>query len=147
MKISWGVRISLLYTLFIAGIISAVVYFILQRVDLVTEHYYDEGIEYQAEINKFRNAKELQEPLSFFITGTKAMLKYPRLGKPYEISGELFFYRPSDVRYDRRFPVKPDSSFTQYLDLSNLQRGLWKLKANWNVNNTGYSIEQEFYLQ
>jgi hypothetical protein len=61
MKLNWGTKIALLYGIFILIVLSMVFVFMTKDVDLVSNKYYDDGINYQEKINDMKRSESLLE--------------------------------------------------------------------------------------
>ena len=77
MKISWGTGIWAVYGLFVLMILGLVGMSIVQKIDLVSDDYYEQEIRYQGKIDKINNAKQLTTPLKWEVAETGITLHYP----------------------------------------------------------------------
>lgn len=142
-KWNWGWGISLSIVLFM-GIILAIVTSMMNReVDLVTDRYYDKEIKFQQQIDKEKRSSELNENVKISYSGNSVTVIFPKNEKP---EGELYFYRPSDLHKDFKIPINVDNNFSQLLDISKLDRGLWKLKIDWSSDKNDYYFEKTLML-
>ena len=66
--------------------------------------------------------------------------------KDVKASGGLYFYRPANLHKDFLVPINLDNNFSQLLDVSKLDKGLWKLQINWSINNKDYYTEKTLML-
>ncbi len=142
-KWNWGWGIFLTIILFMGIIIAIVAVMMNREVDLVTDKYYDKEIKFQQQIDKEKRTAELNENITINYSGNLVTLKFPKENKP---EGELYFYRPSDLHKDFKIPISVDNNFSQSLDISKLDRGLWKLKIDWSSNKSEYFFEKSLML-
>jgi hypothetical protein len=137
----WGIFISII--LFMGLTLTRVLVFMNEDVDLVTDHYYDKEMKYQQQIDKEKRTAELNENININYSGNFLTLTFPKDGKA---TGDLYFYRPSNLHKDFQVPINLDNSFSQLLDVSKLDKGLWKLQINWSVNKNDYYTEKTLML-
>jgi len=142
-KWNWGWGIFLTIILFMGIIIAIVAVMMNREVDLVTDKYYDKEIKFQQQIDKEKRTAELNENITINYSGNLVTLKFPKENKP---EGVLYFYRPSDLHKDFKIPISVDNNFSQSLDISKLDRGLWKLKIDWSSNKSEYFFEKSLML-
>jgi hypothetical protein len=142
MKFNWGRGIFLTYALFLVVIISMVVYMSSIDVNLVTEDYYEKELKHQEQIDKEARANQLPEKLKIIVRQNIVDLTFPSMFKPYEISGLVQFYRPSDSRYDFRVKIELNDSLKQTITTSTIQKGYWRIKVDWSAKNNDYFNEK-----
>ena len=142
MKLNWGSGIGTVYIIFIAATLVMVFIFMNQDVALESNDYYEKGIRYQERISKIENAKALPEQLDISISENAVELKFPKMFRFNEIYGDIRFYRPSNSRIDFSVGISPDSLNRQSINRSKLEKGLWKIKVEWESKNNAYFNEK-----
>lgn len=142
-KWNWGWGILLSIAAFMIILIIIVGFMMTKEVDLVTDKYYDKEIKYQKQINKEKRTSKLAEKIEVNFTNSSLTLSFP--GNT-TLKGELYFYRPSDLHKDFKIPINFDDNFMQVLDISTLERGLWKLQISWSVKGDDYYSEKTLVL-
>jgi nitrogen fixation protein FixH len=148
MKFHWGHGIATAATLFIA-FISAMVYRSMQeKVEFVTDHYYDRELKYQQHIDREKNALALAMNMSVDYQPDPAhiVIRYPDDMPAAELSGDIDFYRPDNSDLDFRVAVRPDTSHEQVVPARAMKHGLWKVKVNWNRGTTPYYFEKRIFV-
>lgn len=142
MKLSWGIRIALLYGGFVILIITMVSMAMNQKVDLVSKDYYEQELQYQEKINKAKKTFALSESVTWQVNQNELILKFPKQFKNKTIKGTVYFFRPSDEAMDARisFAVS-DTSLSGYLNTGKLKRGLYKMQIDWEADNENYYNE------
>ena len=113
-----------------------------QDVVLETKDYYAKGISYQAQIDKMIRTNKLPEQLSIMQKGDEINFDFPKIFNSKKIEGKIFFYRPSDNNKDFTVNIEPDSSGMQIVPVSNVIKGLWKIKVDWLTGGTSYFNEK-----
>lgn len=147
MKLSWGKGIILAYTGFVLLVLVMVGITITKDVDLVTPNYYDKEIRYQEEIDKINNTGKLKEQVQFTIDKSNLAISFPAITAGSVIKGEVNFYRPSDSKKDFKIPIETGRDFKQSFDISKIEKGLWKVKVNWNMDGINYLSDNTFVKQ
>ena len=99
-KWNWGTGILLAIIIFMSFIFSMVYFTTRQNYDLVEKDYYPKAIEYQQQIDKEQNAKNLQEKVRVNNRGDYVEVRFQPFFKYSDISGQITFYRPSDKKGD-----------------------------------------------
>jgi len=142
MKLNWGSGIAAVYILFMIGVLIMVFIFMNQDVTLETSDYYAKGIQHQEQIDKENQTNELSEQTEIKQENGFIIIRFPKLFESKDIKGTISFYRPSDETKDFSFSVQTDSSNKQFVPSSNIEKGLWKIKINWDVKGVSYYNEK-----
>ncbi len=138
---SWGVKITMLYTGFVLLIVTLVSLSISQKVDLVSKDYYEQELQFQNKINLMDRTKLLSEQLSWQVQNDELVLDFPDQFKGQQTSGKVFFFRPSDAVLDKNFELQTDTLNTKSMSIKKLKSGLYKIQINWEVENIKYYNE------
>jgi nitrogen fixation protein FixH len=145
MKINWGTGIVIAFIAFI----SFIMYFVINMMtndkyefDLVTENYYGQELEFQHDIDKQKNAKNLVENISWSKTGDGILIHFPENLKINDITGNVFLYRPSNKHLDFETEISL-SSHTLLIPDKRLLDGRWNITIDWKYNGTSYMYKQE----
>ena len=89
MKVNWKALIASVYISFVSMILLLVGMSAGQKIDLVTDHYYEEELKFQGKIDKLQRAAELTEPLSWQIKDNALQIRYPATFADSSISGQI----------------------------------------------------------
>ena len=148
MKFNWGHKIFLLYLLFMIMIGILVYKSTNQKLDLVSEDYYDKAVKYQNQINNIQNTQALADkPASIFNKNENVVeIKFPDNFIDTKIKGTLFFFKPDNANLDFSVNIELNENNIQKIQANKLSRGNWKLKTNWTVNNTSYYQEETIFI-
>jgi hypothetical protein len=147
MKLNWGAGILALIIVFF--IIMATMAYIAfnQRVDLVTKNYYEKELQYQNDITKQQNEKDLKNKVQIEQLPGKLAISFPIAEVGKNITGEVRLYRASDSRDDKQFNLQVDSTGTFQIPLTKIKRGLWTIIVNWKANGVGYLTQKKFIIE
>ncbi|MEZ4904912.1 MAG: FixH family protein [Spirosomataceae bacterium] len=136
MKISWGTGIWAFYGLFVLMILGMVGMSLVQKIDLVTDNYYEEELRYQDKIDKVANTQQLATPLEWKTTAQGIKIVYPNDLKG--ISGIVYFYCPADNSKDFKVNIQPDGTNSQFISTQKAAKGRYKMQIDWQANDKGY---------
>jgi hypothetical protein len=145
MKINWGTGIVLAFI----GFMCFIMYFVVKvntdkkyDHDLVTEDYYKEELDFQNDINKETNAKNLSENISLKKTEEGLVIIFPETFTINNISGKVFLYRPSNKQLDFETPISL-SNHNLLIPDKRLLDGRWNIKVDWQYNGKSYLFKKE----
>jgi hypothetical protein len=144
MKLNWGFGIFAFYTAFVVFILFLVFRSSQEQVDLVTEDYYEQELDYQNIIRKKNNALALDPGLTYTINKMEIALSFP--SDQSLIAGDIKIYRASNKNFDKDFKIELDSENKMELNLDQSPLGLYKMMVSWEANDVGYFVEKDIYL-
>ena len=136
----WGTKIAISLAIFIIFILILGFLMINSNKEGVETDYYEKDLRYEQEIQALRNAQNLSEKVIFEVSEGKLLIRYPQEIENYE--GKVLLLRPDDSRKDKTEPMRLDSEKKQIIDLSPLQKGLWKVQVLWKMQNKSYQTEK-----
>ena len=141
LKISWGNGIVIAFGVFMSINVLTAVYLMNQDVNLVSEDYYDEEIKYQQQIDRMERTSRLEKEQIVSFDGSIVKIKIPKSVLSKKLTGEIYFYRPSDSKSDIKIPLITDTSGVQVIPVERMEKGLWTIKVNW------LSIGKEYFSE
>lgn len=143
---NWGYRIAIGFTTFCLITIGVTVYLMMQKVDIVTDNYYEKELKYQEQLDKVARTRALKETMEITNTGKELIIKFPNVPDKNQNKDFISLYRPSDNTKDVKIPVLTDSSRTQIVSVERIARGYWKVQINWTSGGSEYYYENVFNL-
>ncbi|QDK82172.1 nitrogen fixation protein FixH [Spirosoma sp. KCTC 42546] len=145
---NWGKSIVLVFIVF-AGFIGTMVYLMTrERIDLVSDNYYQNEIDYQQQIDRVRNARQIQAGTSTATTMTyladqhQVVVVLPNVLQ----KGEITFYRPGDSRQDFRVPIAAKHPTQQLIPTQSLAKGNWRVQFTWSDGQREYYKEEQIFI-
>lgn len=145
-KWNWGTKIVVAYAIFIVLIMSAVIKALNQKVDLVTEDYYAQEIDYQNKYTKMENAGMLTEAVTATQQGGNVVITFPKEVKaPY--TGKVLFYRPSNSADDVSIPVNTNTEGQMLVPVAKLKKGNYSVLVDWVGGSTKYFNKLIIFIQ
>ena len=145
-KFSWGTGIVIGIIVFVLISVTMTVIFMTQDVSLVSDNYYEKSLSYQDEIDKQSRTNSLNENVSINFNGEEIKIAFPSTYLNKEISGEIFFYRPSDSKLDFKLPLQLVEG-NQIIPVERIEKGFWRIKLNWIVDGNGYYNERAITIE
>lgn len=114
-----------------------------QDISLVAEDYYKQEIEYQDQINRQKNALELESlPLvQFNANSGKLLLIFDEKIHKGFVSGKVHIFSNRTSKEDLIFELNISAFPAFEMDLSELRSGKWEARVFWQDS------EKEFYLE
>lgn len=142
-KWHWGTAITIFFIFFVGFLMWFFFYTLSINEGLITDHYYEEDLKYQQQIDRIERSVH---PVKFEYDGANQQLHmtFPKLDSAGLYSGEIKFYRPSDVNKDFTIPVSLDTTFSIYANTEKMISGFWKIKILWKISDTEYYDEWQF---
>ena len=145
-KISWGTGIVIGIIVFVVITVTMTVIFMTQDVSLVSDNYYEKSLSYQDEIDKQSRTKLLDEQVKINFNGEIITISVPSNYISKDISGEIFFYRPSNPKLDFALPLQLVEG-SQIILAKRLVKGFWRIKLNWTMDGNGYYNERAITIE
>jgi hypothetical protein len=145
-KFNWGTGIIIASLLFMAFTVITGITLMNQKVDLVTDNYYEKELKYQKHIDKEQRTKQINSNIDITQTGGKVSISFRDSVSPGDIKGEVKFYRPSDSAKDFAVPLSLNQSRIHFIDISGKDKGYWKVQVNWSENNNDYYFEKPILI-
>ena len=147
MKINWGTGIVIFIIMFVSGMAFLVYIAFNQKINLVNEDYYPLELEHQKMINKENNTSKLDQNISISFTGDSILLHFPALEDYSKVTGSVVFYRPSDFEKDITHDLQLANNGQQILSTSELMKGKYTMKVDWNYDNTAYFTKKDIHIK
>lgn len=144
MKFNWGIFAFSLFGVFVVFMLTMVFFASKQNNELVTENYYEKELEFKTILEKKNQANNLTEKVIFNIDADNLNLIFPKeiVG---EISGEIVFYKPSNQTADKTIVFNTKNN-TQQFKLTLFEKGMYRVKIDWNSSEKGYYNELDVVI-
>ena len=145
-RINWGTGIVIGIVVFVVISITMTVIFMTQDVSLVSDNYYEKSLSYQDEIDKQSRTKSLDEQVKINFNREVVNISLPSTYLNKDISGEIFFYRPSNPKLDFALPLQLVEG-SQNIPVERLEKGFWRIRLNWTMEGNGYYNERAITIE
>jgi hypothetical protein len=141
---NWGKWIVVSFILFALFIGVLVTICVRQDISLVANDYYKQELDFQQQIDRSKNTEQLKFKPEIYIVNDRMHIHF----KDFHVihSGEIKLFRPSNAGADLLFELKTTADTVQAFDLSARQKGMYKAKMKWSMNDKEYYLEKTIYL-
>lgn len=144
MKFNWFHLMMTVMLLFV----SMLVYFVIgssrANLDLVTDKYYEEELQFQQKINRTQNANNLTQGVALKNENGYLLITFPEKFQQKEIAGTIKMYYAPDKKGDRTFSLHTaNASFK--IPIENL-KGKYAVQLAWTCDQQEYYTEQPVFL-
>lgn len=110
--------------------------------DMVTENYYNQELEFEKEMNKQKNAQNLEEDIAWRHADDGLVISFPENMNPSDITGKVFLYRPSNKQLDFEIAISLSDHNLLIPDKS-LLGGRWNIKVDWQYKGDSYIFKKD----
>jgi hypothetical protein len=145
MRISWGYKIFIGYSLFVVGILFLVYKANTQSFDLVTENYYEVELKYQDVIDQKGRTAALSAPPKISHSVNSVSVQLPAEFTTAGVEGQVYLYRPSDAGKDIREAFRTSTGFTE-VKLKHDLSGAYELKLSWQSGGKTFFHESRIFF-
>ncbi len=143
---SWGWKITFLYTAFVIMILTLVFLASGEKVELVTPDYYAQELVYQDRIDATHNAQRLEKNTRINLVSQGISIELPPQWNSQTSTGEVKLYRPSDSGMDRLMALTPDTSGVHVIPSDALSPGYYKVQVMWTMDSIQYYTEEGLFV-
>ena len=140
---NWGTKIVIAFIAFIGVIATLVTISMRQDINLVAKDYYVQELAYQDQIERIENKNALAVQPSLNLEN--GMIKLQINQK--DLEGTVYFFRPSDVKLDKKFDLRLDENGQQFFNSKDFKKGFWRVKVNWKKHDKEYYSEHSLVLR
>lgn len=144
---NWGTGIAAVYTAFALGTSGMVAFAMHERVDLVSDDYYEQAVGLDAHRLAESRAAALGDGFIFAPNADTAEVSFTWPNALPIESGSVTFYRPSDATKDRSVAIAPDANRHQIVSLAGLAPGRWLIQASWRSRGETYFAERDVIVR
>lgn len=141
---NWGTKLLIWIIAFILFILGLVFMTTKSDVNLVEKDYYPKGLVYQQRIDAIENAKEINAVFKTIQNTSTITLNIPDIQID---EGAVTFFRPSGNSLDRVYDFVINKEKIMTFPKSDLKKGKYLLKINWNHENKEYYVEQVLFVK
>lgn len=117
-----------------------------KNTELVTEDYYAKEMQFQDQINRTKNALELNTQIDWVKADNNWELKLTGDFDPTKATGEIHVYRPSDSKLDLDIPLELNNTGRQMISGKNFKKGKYQIQVNWMVEGAECYLEKHVFI-
>lgn len=147
-KFNWGWGIVLVCAAFVLFISSLVYRASKEKVELVTDNYYEKELKFQDQIDQRKNATLLSEDISLSHNANEGAIaiSYPSSIDCNSVSGRILFFKPDNEALDFEINAQCDENHLQLVNSGKMKSGWWNVKISWASAGTPYYFEQKLMV-
>lgn len=127
---NWGKGIIVALSLFVGFILFLVITLMRQDVDLVSEDYYKQEIDYEARIQKEQNGLNNAAKIELIDQEAYVVVQLPDSSSLTNVV--LNLKRPNDEKLDKSFKIEGTKTFM--LPKASLEKGKYDLTIEYTIN-------------
>ena len=144
----WPYGIIIFFVVAVTYLVGFVLFALRNRIELVSDDYYAQEVQYQTHIDRVKRTQNLPEQPVFTLQDRRLTVTVPESLRPRMQQSELLFYRASDKSLDRRLPlaIPAPSADNPSLDLSTFASGSWDVQLTWMMDGENYYLDHKLVL-
>ena len=140
-KFNWGYKIAILYGAFVIMISYLAVRASTQKVDLVSEDYYEQELNFQKKIDMLKRTNNLVDSVSYQATASNMEVTLPAPFNGKQVSGFLKLYCPSNAANDQLMQFKVENNKLN-IPFKKAAKGYYQVQLEWEVAGVAYLNEK-----
>jgi hypothetical protein len=133
----WIVISFALFAIFIGSLVTVCMQ---QEISLVSKNYYQEELDYEVQIKRLQNTKELKEKPSITVMTDSLKIYFTQFANLDK--GEIKLFCPSNERNDKSFKVNASQSPEQGFPINTLPHGMYKAQFLWSIGEKEFFVEE-----
>lgn len=145
MKLNWGYKILIGYSIFVIGILFLGYKSTQLNFDLVEKDYYGKELKYQNVIDASGRATALGGVLITAIQEGKLIIQFPDSLKGKSVKGLAYLYYPADEQRDLKKAFTTDKGWVE-IELLTKTKGNYTLKLDIEKEGQKYYFEKKIFF-
>ena len=109
------------------------------------EEYYKHDAKFGDEMARIQDAQNLVHKPVFKNTSEGITIVFPEVFIPKNIKGKVFFYRPSNKKFDFEVPISLSGSSLS-VPKERLMGGRWNINMEWQYQGKRYLTKDTIYI-
>lgn len=144
-KFNWGTGVVIFLLIFLAAVITFVVFAFHQDVNMVHRDYYEKGVDHTATMEKNQRSAAYSPLIRVEASVDSVAIIFPPEIAATLRSGEVLFFRPSDHNKDTSYPLGLKGP-TMKISRENLSPGRYIVKLTWTSAGLEYEVDKNLVL-
>jgi nitrogen fixation protein FixH len=130
----WPIGIVSVFVMFVSWIATFIGIAVTNSMDLVSDNYYADEIQFQERIDSTKRAAATTGfTLEFDSASDQITLQLPEEHIGRSVTGKLKLYRPDNAKLDHSIDLAVSEKGQQTLALGILEKGNWKVETSWTA--------------
>ncbi len=140
---NWGHGITIAIISFITFILSILYFNMPKSADLVVDNYYEEGINFEHQIQSIKNSKEIKNKIKINVTDDILSIIFPKeVIMDSIIEGSIHLYRPENGNLDKHFPFVKTTNNRINIPLKTVKKGNYSLLMSWKTRLKDFYVDE-----
>jgi len=140
---NWGTKIALGLASFMIFIITlGLLMFNSKKDALVDNDYYEKGINYDQEYQRREQTVQDHASPELVVNAQMILLSFKE-----QASGKVKLMRTADKNLDRQYQLETNINQQVIIPVAGLEKGSWRLIAEWRSSGKSYVFEKEIHLK
>lgn len=144
---NWGHGIIIGFGLFVAYILYFVFASYQQEMDLVSEDYYAQEVNYQDRIDQTENGLEWENEVQLQGVASGLQISFSEAAIAGLSQGTVKIFRPSDVKLDLTLPLTLDTSGQMTISAQLIKQGRYEVQFFWETSKGPVYLKKDFYQE
>lgn len=144
---NWGYKILFVYILFVVGIMVLVFKSSTQKVELVTENYYEQELKFQQKIDQAERAQSLSSALKYEVKENLLTIYFPEEMKEVKINAHVHIYYAADEKKDKKLDLTSKNGKLEIQLPAGNKGGMPELKIDWVADGISYYAEHKLFVK
>ncbi len=144
---NWGTGITITFIVAASAMLFLVYKTTTANLEMAEHNYYSQELKYNSQLEASKNAAGLSSPIVIEEGELTLKINVPKECVDQNATGNLWIYRPSSEKNDLHLAFTPDINGDIFVEKSQLIKGVYKLKADWQMSGVDYHQEQSFYVE
>lgn len=145
MRINWGTKIAIFYLSFVAGMMYLVVRSSQQSIDLVSEDYYADELQYQQRIDQSKRTAALATQPDIAYEHDVITVKLPAEFNGKTVNGKILLYCPARASDDQQTGFSTREGIAR-LSVPEKNSGYHEVQVSWEVNGERYFAAKKLFI-
>ena len=148
MKFTWGHAAILIPVTIVVVFTSVLIRSMAddKKTELVATDYYAKEIQFQNQIDRVKNALELNTDFTWKRVNDDWVLTLKGDFNSNDVEGEITVYRPSDANLDFVVPINLDTNSQQKVSHSKFINGKYQIQVKWTVDDVDCYLEKNIFI-
>jgi hypothetical protein len=146
-KFNWGTGIFITIIVMVSWIGFLISKSFEYKLNMDSDDYYERGLDHSTQMERIKRSIPYKENFKVELSDEMIIIHYPSAFKSKTISGELWFYRPSDFELDKKIAISNQDNNIQKIHIQHFRKGRYILRATLNTEDLSYFFENEFIVK
>jgi len=146
-KFNWGTGIFITIIVMMAWIGFLVSKTFEYKLNMDAVDYYERGLVHSTQMERIKRSIPYKEDFRVELSDEMILINYPSAFEGKTMSGELWFYRPSDFELDKKIAISNQDNNIQKIHIQHFKKGRYILRATLGSEDLSYFFEHEFLIK